>query len=94
MGDFVELAHATAGKKGFGHMVARYILGMGVAKWNIKGFVEGSNGGEEYMELKRRLGLGIGDRGEVVFWYRNGFQLRQSPHPLSFFLPPNAPDPP
>ena len=32
MGNFVELACATAGKKGFGHMVARYILGMGVVE--------------------------------------------------------------
>ncbi|PHT29408.1 hypothetical protein CQW23_31007 [Capsicum baccatum] len=85
MGDFVELACATAGKKGFGHMATRYILGTGLVEWNIKGFVEGSNGGEEYMELGCRLGLGIGDRGEVVFWDRNGFQLRQSPHPLSSF---------
>ena len=38
--------------------------------------MEGSNGAEEYMELGHRLGLGIGDRGEVVFWDRNGFQLR------------------
>ena len=67
MGNFVELARAIAGKKGFGHMAARYILGTVVVEWNIKGFVEGSNGGEEYMELGRRLGLGIGDRGEVVF---------------------------
>ncbi|PHT50280.1 hypothetical protein CQW23_10027 [Capsicum baccatum] len=65
MGDFVELVHAIAGKKGFRHMVAHYIVGMGVAEWNIKGFVEGSNGGEEYMELGHRLGLGIGNRGEV-----------------------------
>ncbi|PHT31148.1 hypothetical protein CQW23_27485 [Capsicum baccatum] len=83
MDDFVELAHAIAGKKGFGHMVVRYILGTGVVEYNIKGFVEDSNGGEEYMELGCILGLGIGDRGEVVFWDRNGFQLRQSPHPLS-----------
>ncbi|KAF3613539.1 hypothetical protein FXO38_36180 [Capsicum annuum] len=75
MGDFVELVHATAGKKGFGHMAVSYILGTGVVEWNIKDFVEGSNGGEEYMELGCRLGLGIGDRGEVVFWDRNGFQL-------------------
>jgi len=85
MGDFVELARAIAGKKGFGHMAAYYILGMGVVEWNIKGFVEGSNGGEEYMELGRRLGLGIGDRGEVVFWDRNGFELQWSPRPLSSF---------
>jgi len=85
MGDFVELARATVGKKGFRHMVARYILGTGVVEWNIKGFVEGNNGGKEYMELGHRLRLGIEDRGEVVFWDRNGFQLRQSPHPLSSF---------
>ena len=83
MRDFVELARAIAGKKGFGHMAVHYILGTGVVEWNIKGFVEGSNGGEEYMELGRRLGLGIGDRGEVVFWDRNGFQLRQLP---TYFL--------
>ena len=81
----MELVRATAGKKGFGHMAACYILGIGVVEWNIKGFVEGSNSEEEYMELGRRLGLGIEDRGEVVFWDRNGFQLRQSPRPLSFF---------
>ena len=75
MDDFVELARTIAGKKGFGHMDARYILGTVVVEWNIKGFVEGSNGGEKYMELGRRLRLGIGDRGEVVFWDRNGFQL-------------------
>ncbi|PHT55102.1 hypothetical protein CQW23_03588 [Capsicum baccatum] len=85
MGNFVELTRAIAGKKGFGHMVACYILGTGVAEWNIKGFVAGSNGGKEYMELGHRLGLGIGDRGEVVFWDRNGFQLRKSPRPLSSF---------
>ena len=85
MGDFVELARATVGKKGFGHMASHYILGTGMVEWNIKGFVEGSNGGEEYMELGRRLGLGIGDRGEVVFWDRNGIQLRLSPHSLSSF---------
>ncbi|PHU09537.1 hypothetical protein BC332_21397 [Capsicum chinense] len=73
MGDFVELTRATAGRKGFRHMATRYRLGMGVVEWNIKGFVKGSNGGEEYMELGHRLGLGIGDRGEVVFWDRNGF---------------------
>ena len=66
-------------------MAARYILGTGLVEWNIKGFVEGSNGGEEYMELGRRLGLGIGDRGEVVFWDRNGFQLQQSLRSLSSF---------
>ncbi|PHT40657.1 hypothetical protein CQW23_19511 [Capsicum baccatum] len=76
MGYFVELAHAIMGKKGFGHMAARCILGMGVVEWNIKSFVEGSNGGEEYMELGCRLGLGIGNMGEVVFWDRNGFHLR------------------
>ena len=75
MGDFMELARAIVGKKGFGHMAARYILGTEVVEWNIKGFVEGSNGGEEYMELGCRLGLGIRNRGEVVFWDRNGFQL-------------------
>ncbi|PHU05077.1 hypothetical protein BC332_25899 [Capsicum chinense] len=85
MGDFVELVRAIASKKGFGHMTVRYILGTGVVEWNIKGFVEGSNGGEEYMELGCRLGLGIGDRGEVVFWNRNGFQLQQLPRPLSSF---------
>lgn len=37
MGNFMKLARATAGKKGFGHMAACYILGMGVVKWNIKG---------------------------------------------------------
>ncbi|PHT68142.1 hypothetical protein T459_27629 [Capsicum annuum] len=67
MGNFVELARATVGKKGFGHMAARYILGTGVVEWNIKGFMVGSNGGEKYMELGCRLGLGIGDRGELVF---------------------------
>ena len=46
MGDFVELACTIAGKKGFGHMAARYILGTVVVEWNIKGFVEGSNSGE------------------------------------------------
>ncbi|PHT32670.1 hypothetical protein CQW23_29007 [Capsicum baccatum] len=75
MGNFVELARATAGKKGFRHMAVHYTLGTGLVEWNIKGFVEGSNGGEEYMEFGCRLGLGSEDRGEVVFWDRNGFQL-------------------
>ena len=47
--------------------------------------MEGSNGGEEYMELGRRIRLGIGDRGEVVFWDRNGVQLRQLSYLLSSF---------
>ncbi|PHT26366.1 hypothetical protein CQW23_34020 [Capsicum baccatum] len=85
MGDFMELAHAITGKKGFGHMATRYILSAGVVDENIIGFVEGSNGEEEYMELGLRLGLGIKDRGKAVFWDRNGFQLQWSPHPLSSF---------
>ena len=32
MGDFVELARATAGKKGFGHMDTYSILGTGVVE--------------------------------------------------------------
>lgn len=30
-------------------------------------FAGGSNGGEEYIELGHKLGLGIRDRGEAVF---------------------------
>ncbi|KAF3668746.1 hypothetical protein FXO38_06381 [Capsicum annuum] len=86
MGNFVDLVHAIAGNKGFGHMDARYILGTGMVEWNIKGFVKGSNGEEEYMELGHRFGLGIEDKGKMVFWDRNGFQLRQSPRPLSSFI--------
>ena len=73
---YLGLACAVVGTKGFGHMAVRYIMGTGVVEWNTKDFVKGSNGGEEYMELGRRLGLGIGDRGKVAFWDRNGFQLR------------------
>lgn len=47
--------------------------GYGGGEMEYKRFVEGSNGGEEYMKLGCRLRLGIGDRGEVVFWDRNGF---------------------